>query len=372
MADAEYGISISQDGVPVDRAADYQKVLDSRWKFLEVLLEQTYKIELPFRAALAPGTVKAVDTFVTTHGLDDYPAYEATFTTSGMTENDIGYPDVIADKSSIYLRQIHSANDIIATTITLTVRVYNLAIFEEYLAPKELTTLTSGPESEIGFLSLDGTVPNLGASDQSSVGYSIDTKKKILSVHRTGRVEINTYLDYRLRATAINTTTDTFTFIDFSGSLLNPAGMGTDWVQTGVGIQYDPGDFVTYPAPLVFNGVYYIIRISATEFKLATTVANAQAGIAIDITSSGALPATVRKAFVTGTNVIKHDVGYPPTFLMARADRDTGVTYIGPLLDTILARVQATNTTITFLGIQSELSGVFGLVILKDPAEIAQ
>lgn len=371
MAESEYGISISQDGVPVKTAADYQKVLDSRWKFLEVLLERTYTINLPFRAARVSGVV-AIDTLVTNHGLDDFPAYEAAMVVTGMGPFDVGYPEVIADKSSIYLRQIHSPNDIAAATVTLTLRVYNLAILQDYLAPKELTTLESGPESDIGFRSLDGTVPNLGPSDQSSVGYSIDTKKKIISVHRTGQIELNMYTFNRIKITALNLTTNTFTFQDNTATTLNPAGDGTAWVQTGVAMQYQPSDFSTYPAPLVFNGTYYMIKVSDTEFKLATSVANAQAGVEIDITSSGAaMPNNAVQQFVSGMDTVKHDVGYPPTFMIAKVNRETGVRFIGPLMDTILARVVASNTTIKFQGIQSVFSGQYGIVILKDPAEIA-
>ena len=41
------GIMISQEGVPVERAADYQKVLDSRWRFMEVAQEIDIKVDIP-------------------------------------------------------------------------------------------------------------------------------------------------------------------------------------------------------------------------------------------------------------------------------------------------------------------------------------
>ena len=35
-----YGVQISQQGIDVSRAADYQKVLDSNWKFLDIAVEK--------------------------------------------------------------------------------------------------------------------------------------------------------------------------------------------------------------------------------------------------------------------------------------------------------------------------------------------
>lgn len=48
------------------------------------------------------------------------------------------------------------------------------------------------------------------------------------------------------------------------------------------------------PAPLAIDTTYYLIRISATTVKLATSLANAQAGTAIDLTSTGTGTHTLR------------------------------------------------------------------------------
>jgi len=57
------------------------------------------------------------------------------------------------------------------------------------------------------------------------------------------------------------------------------------------------------PAPLVAGTTYYIINISGTTFKLATTAALATAGTAIDITTTGTGTITT----VLGTILSKTD-----------------------------------------------------------------
>lgn len=44
---------------------------------------------------------------------------------------------------------------------------------------------------------------------------------------------------------------------------------------------------VTLPAPLVAGTIYYLIGVTSTTYKVATTLDNAQAGTAIDITNTG-------------------------------------------------------------------------------------
>ncbi len=43
----------------------------------------------------------------------------------------------------------------------------------------------------------------------------------------------------------------------------------------------------TLPAPLAINTTYYLIRVDATTVKLATSLANANAGLGVDLTSAG-------------------------------------------------------------------------------------
>jgi hypothetical protein len=75
-----------------------------------------------------------------------------------------------------------------------------------------------------------------------------------------------------------------------SGVLTVDAGtdiltVSTDFVLTGHKLRLTTTG--TLPAPLAINTDYYAIYISATEIKLATTLENALAGTAIDITTTG-------------------------------------------------------------------------------------
>lgn len=75
--------------------------------------------------------------------------------------------------------------------------------------------------------------------------------------------------------TAVNTTTDTITA---TGSVLPITGSPLKYV-------FDSSNPI---GGLSMNTVYYIINLDGTNFKLATTKDNADAGIAIDLTSAGA------------------------------------------------------------------------------------
>ena len=73
---------------------------------------------------------------------------------------------------------------------------------------------------------------------------------------------------------------------------------------TEVSSNFTTGDAVTVassgtlPAPLAAATVYYIVRSTSTEVFLATSLANAKAGVLIDITSSGSGALTIQKANV--------------------------------------------------------------------------
>lgn len=69
------------------------------------------------------------------------------------------------------------------------------------------------------------------------------------------------------------------------------ADAGTDLVTVSTapttGTRVRVGTDGTLPAPLVAGTTYFAIRVSATTLKLATTLANALAGTAIDLTDAG-------------------------------------------------------------------------------------
>lgn len=82
--------------------------------------------------------------------------------------------------------------------------------------------------------------------------------------------------------------TKVFTFSSRSGNTVTITGAdnhGNNEVQTGQAVLYSaPSGAMT---GLTHNTTYYLIRITATTFQLATSVANANAGTAITLSSNG-------------------------------------------------------------------------------------
>lgn len=366
MDDDGNGIAIAQEGIPVGRAADYQKVLDSRWRFMEVETEIPFSVVLP--AQTNSGGVFTRVTVVAQHSLGFLPAFEAKYS---APEDDphSSFLSIFSDTRTIFIRQtvIHGVNP--AYTITGNLRIYNLPMLDDFSVPNEPISPTAGTVQNQGFRSLDGSVPNLQVDSQSPVGYSIDTFKKIISIHKTGLADINPYLRRGATVTAIDITTDILTLSDPGGF----ADSMASWITVaGTAMRYNPSDFTTYPGGLG-PGAFYVIPVDATHIKLALSVPDAVAGIAIDITSIGAaMPNTLGGIAIPNGDEDKifHNVGYPPTYLIASVI-PVGNTYIiGPLLDLMTARVKATSTYLQFGGIQAVFGGRYGYIVLKDPAEL--
>lgn len=84
-----------------------------------------------------------------------------------------------------------------------------------------------------------------------------------------------TFLPYTLSfaTTDVNTTTDVITL------------SSTTNFPTGTSIRFNTTSGL--PAPLVAGTVYYAINTSSTTIKLATSLTNAQTGVAIDLTTTG-------------------------------------------------------------------------------------
>ena len=141
-----------------------------------------------------------------------------------------------------------------------------------------------------------GTATN-GTSALKFIG---TTAKAIPSFNGSGGVTVNLLGGVReVTITASGsgyTSNPTVTFqspeITFGSSNVNASSnvitLGTHWFQTGDQVVYVSGG--TDINPLISNTVYYVIRISSTSIKLATSSGNAAAGTAVDITTTG--PAT--------------------------------------------------------------------------------
>lgn len=368
---AEHGIIVTQEGVPVERAADYQKVLDSRWRFMEREHLVDLTISVPALSTVSNRTVQRVKIFE--HELDFVPAFHGSWKPSlanSLPNFDINFQSagIYCKDDQLYFRRIaNSGQALAATDVTVKAIIYNLPILEPYEAPSEPASGAGRAESNIGLRALDGSDPNINIGSNSAHGFSVDTKKKILSVHKTDYKYINSWMNDKGTVTAVNTTTDTFTFGPSS------SGSDLDWMETGIPITMVPDDFVTYPAPLS-NSTYYLIMTSSTTFKLALSKANAEAGTAIDITSTGSLPIEITRGFVKGDDSFEHRMGYPPSFFFCEAldETDIGIS-VAPLRHISTTPLVTVDTNYLYLnGVQSVYSARVAMIILKDPVEIAQ
>lgn len=374
--DNNTGAVFTQSGVPVRGSADYQRVFDSRWKFLEVEFESDIKVVLPAVPGVAIAAEYYERTVIMKHGLGFIPAFEATDMPSGVS--------IFANKQEVFLRRLILDAGAIEQAVNCTVRIYNLPILEDYVAPKGIPFGTSSPRSTTGIKFLDGKTPGVEVGDDSDAGFSVDTTKKILSIHRHGLADINSYIRHpNAGCSAIDTTTNILTLTPPNPSYTFGEAADISWLQTpGAVLIYTPNDFATWPGGMAnaFGIRWYSIPIDATHIRLASSYENAIQGIAVDITSTGSLPGIIQATNVVGDNqdAIFHDVGYPPTYLLAPLNRDEVVfykpnyeTYIGPMVDYVMAFTKADNKYLYFKGVQSMFGGQYGYIILKDPAEIA-
>lgn len=365
MGSKTYGVMFTQTGVPVATSSDYQKVIDSRWLFLEIANEGD--IDVSFSESNSK-TLSWERIVIYRHDLGYIPAFEATINLNGADSFDAGSPDVFADENTIFVRrEVFGAT--IAAHITGYYRLYSVPILVDYEAPVELVSGALAPKTDYGMKFINGQVPNVTPADNSIQGFSVDTTKKILSIHKTGLKYFNeSALAFRAKVTAIDTTTNILT-VGVTGT------SDLTWVSTmGIEIAYQPGDFSTYPAPMASTfATAFVIPVDATHIKLASSAANALSSIAIDFTTAGSLPAIISGVPQTDEDTIEHNMGYPPTYLLAPVDdSEIGKECIGSIVrGTQEAYVKADTVDLTFTGVQSLFAGKYGFIILKDPTEIA-
>lgn len=275
----KYGIVISQAGIPIDRAADYQKVLDSDWKFLNINVEMNVDFSTPALSG-ANGYRKYV---VFEHNLGYKPAFEFTPSTLSGGNPDVffnGYKDVMTsiavDDKALYVVFLYTGGSTNPIRVKGTLRIFALDVMTEYTAPSS----PAGPLQPLA-LAMYGAKfsdPNRGSAkitDEGVYAFSLNTQAKQISLHKHGT------------ATA-----------------------------------------------------------------------------------------------ASGTLTIVHNVGYPPTYMVARVKDDStwgafygnpfgaGVETIGPMMS-VAIRANTTNDDIVFRGQQSSIVGKFAYIILKDPAEVA-
>lgn len=380
------GIEVTQEGVGVEKASDYQKVLDSRWLFMEVGLEIDTTITLPAMGAQTSYGYQRVNIMrhgMTRRGVAFVPAFHGSYKINEEYDPFIGNYNLAVDDTWVYFYRDYSNGETPAQyTVQVKAKIYTLPILEAYLAPIEIAPLSGKTNSSIGIRALDGTDSSVDINESSAHGFSIDTRKKILSIHKVVQKKVNYAFYDSARVTAVDTATDILTItIDPNQSI--PEGgtsTGIGWIETGHQIQYNPGDFTTYPSPLSSGVSPYIIKVDDTHIKLALSAADAQAGTAINLTTAGSIPSMIRRNPLADDWRLPHDNDYPPSYMfcdiianptgVGRAVSGQGVTSLKHISTTPL--VLADNRYLYFRGVQAVYIANIAVIILKDPIEVAQ
>jgi len=185
MADPTSGVIVTQQGVDVVIAADYQKVVDTRWRFLDIQFEQEFTISHADSGATHWWVEKLFD-----HNLGFLPAfnYRAISLDNGgnsfVTINN-SLLQIIATDTSVYLRNLYVSGDP-TTPIVLKcfIRLYNLDITTEYAAPISFGVPGAPvlePDIGIKILTNEG---DINSTDLSK--FTIDTKGKAFAIQQTG------------------------------------------------------------------------------------------------------------------------------------------------------------------------------------------
>lgn len=103
---------------------------------------------------------------------------------------------------------------------------------------------------------------------------------------------------YSVAASVITTTPSSITF---SCAVSDLCTTGTHGYKTGLKVQLTTTN--TLPAGVTTSTDYWVIYVSDTTFKLASSLVNAQAGTAIDITDTGTGVHTINPVALAGASL---------------------------------------------------------------------
>lgn len=167
------GIAVSQEGVDVSRAIDAQKVLDSRWRYLEISHERLISLD-----TITSGKT----TTIFTHGLGFVPAFDCYDITSGTYISGDTTGGLRADTQSIFFDGTFSGT---YSSHQIMLRVYNLPITEEYEAPIQKTLPNSYGSARAHGVKISHSK---GMRENELSEYALNTLGRSLAVQKTGTV----------------------------------------------------------------------------------------------------------------------------------------------------------------------------------------
>lgn len=144
--DEQFGAAISEQGVPLAQASDDQKVIDTRWKTLDILYDYTYSntVALTMVSHFNTNYIE-----ISTHNLGYLPAFDYEILSYTLTDPSATVAwFAFADNVNVYLvPQIISLQANVSLTVSVAVRVYALNITQFYQAPNVQAISTANPSS---------------------------------------------------------------------------------------------------------------------------------------------------------------------------------------------------------------------------------
>jgi len=173
----EYGITISGSGVPIERASDYQRILDSRWKTASIVMSVRFAVD---NFQTLPTFTKVLD-----HNLGYIPAFEAPFfnTTYEVQGSLASTYLFVADNTSIwFVNESPGTSD--AYKIDGYINVYDINMEVDF--ESEPTGLVAAPKrGNIGVKIVgNGKYSARNANDSDPLGFSLSTDAKGIGIAR--------------------------------------------------------------------------------------------------------------------------------------------------------------------------------------------
>jgi microcystin-dependent protein len=208
---------------------------------------------------------------VASHGLTVGEYYYVSKDTAGAitsTEPFFGYSNpVLYVQDSLNIHIMAHRPSLIGDGNVSDSEIGAIAAFPNAIEPVGFLYCDGRPVSRTTYNELFNKIGDIYGSGDGSTTFNLpDLRGKFLR----GGVE---FQQYSFLPAAVNTGTDIITLATHS---IRHSGVKVRFSTTG-----------TLPSPLSANTDYYVIYVSDTEIKLATSLANAQAGSAIDLTATG-------------------------------------------------------------------------------------
>lgn len=181
---AEPGFIITEEGVDINKAADYEKVVDSRNRIVEVFWEG--QIDFTTNIGVPDGYKLLI---LREHGLGYIPAFEFLWDDSVLDpafSSNVFVESFSANNKYIYLNYLR-----VGTTATMRIkgylRIYAVPITTEYTAPASFTTAKDyNANKRFGIKALRPAEAIKTMSDDQITDYNLHTTAKALNIHKHG------------------------------------------------------------------------------------------------------------------------------------------------------------------------------------------